>query len=179
MVFGNFAYSINSCHMSFAPGDRVHLPGLGTGVVREIRSGGRLAVEIRGRLIVVHGHALEPVAQDRRSAPSRGARAAAPAPAPSPSSSPSPSASASSSSARATAGTRSLDLHGRTVAEALDDLERFVNEALLEGCAAVRVIHGRSGGKVKTAVHAYLRKLSVVTSVRVDPANVGVTIVTF
>ena len=49
---------------------------------------------------------------------------------------------------------------------------------LLASASEVRVIHGRSGGRVKQAVHARLRELSV-RSVRLDPRNPGVTIVTF
>jgi DNA-nicking Smr family endonuclease len=36
-------------------------------------------------------------------------------------------------------------LHGKTVDEALADVERFVNDALLDGHGEVRVIHGRAG----------------------------------
>ena len=47
------------------------------------------------------------------------------------------------------------------------------------GARQIRVIHGRSGGRLKAAVHGYLRGLTAVKSFRVDPRNEGVTIVTF
>ena len=72
----------------------------------------------------------------------------------------------------------SLDLHGMTVEEAVTALDAFLNEALLAGHAEVRVIHGRSGGRLQAAVHARLKQLSVVHHSRLDPANPGVTIVT-
>lgn len=76
-------------------------------------------------------------------------------------------------------GGPSLDLHGKTVAEAVDALDRFVNDALLGDYDQVRVVHGISGGKVKAAVHQRLRQLPSIRSFRVDPLNQGVTIVTF
>src|SRR5213083_1168779 len=67
-----------------------------------------------------------------------------------------------------------LDLHGHTVEEAIAALDAFINDALLASASEVRVIHGRSGGRVKQAVHARLRELPV-RSVRLDPRNPGVT----
>ena len=65
-----------------------------------------------------------------------------------------------------------------TVEEAVAALDSFLNDALLAGHAEVRVIHGRSGGRLKAAVHARLKQLPVVRAARLDPANAGVTIVT-
>ena len=70
-----------------------------------------------------------------------------------------------------------IDLHGLTAAEAAEALDAFLNDALLAGLAEVRVIHGRSGGRLKAAVHQRLREISSVRTFRVDPANPGVTIV--
>jgi DNA mismatch repair protein MutS2 len=73
----------------------------------------------------------------------------------------------------------SLDLHGKTVEEAIAVLDAFVSDALLGGAAEVRIIHGRSGGKLKAAVHGRLRAITAVRSFRVDPQNEGVTIAVF
>jgi DNA mismatch repair protein MutS2 len=73
----------------------------------------------------------------------------------------------------------SLDLHGKTVAEAVDALDVFISDALLGDCDHVRVVHGIGGGKVKAAVHQRLRQLPSIRSFRVDPQNAGVTVVTF
>ncbi len=147
---------------TFAPGDRVHLAGLGTGTVREVRSGGRYVIDIKGRAVVVAGSQLE-LASD---APARSVKPAG--------------VDSSSQEPAGRAGTaRSIDLHGKTVDDALDALEVFVNDALLDGSDEVRVIHGRGGGRIRAAVHRYLRKLPAIASARLDPHNPGVTIVTF
>jgi dsDNA-specific endonuclease/ATPase MutS2 len=49
---------------------------------------------------------------------------------------------------------------------------------MLADVAEAQIIHGRSGGRLKAAVHARLKRLASVRSYRVDPANPGVTIVT-
>jgi DNA mismatch repair protein MutS2 len=147
--------------MLFAPGDRVHLTSIGTGVVREARNGGRYLIEIKGRTLVVEGSELQPAAPERQSR--RRSREKS-----------EPAAAASSDAA---GRSPSLDLHGHTIAEALEALDAFLNDALLEGRPEVRVIHGRSGGAVKAAVHKRLGQLPPVRSFRIDPRNPGVTIV--
>ncbi|CAN5439616.1 hypothetical protein BH23ACI1_BH23ACI1_33000 [soil metagenome] len=65
-----------------------------------------------------------------------------------------------------------------TALEAVDALDAFRNEAILEGHSELRVIHGRSGSRLRHTVHQRLRAIPAVHSFRVDPANPGVTIVT-
>jgi DNA mismatch repair protein MutS2 len=142
---------------TYTPGDRVHVATLGTGVVREVRNGGRYLIELKGRSMVVAGSQLEP-AQERRVLKLPPAKTSAPDRV-----DPTPS--------------RSLDLHGKTVLEAVDALDAFLNDALLDGCADVRVIHGRSGGTLKAAVHGRLAQVPSVRAFRVDPGNPGVTVV--
>jgi DNA mismatch repair protein MutS2 len=144
---------------TFVAGDRVHVATLGTGIVREVRNGGRYLIELKGRSMVVAGSQLEP-APERRAAKR-----------PPPKTSPAELAGVTSVPSRA------LDLHGKTVLEALDALDSFLNDALLEGVDDVRVIHGRSGGKLKAAVHGRLAELTSVRAFRVDPTNPGVTMV--
>ena len=145
----------------FAPGDRVHVAGLGTGIVREVRNGGRYLVEVKGRAMVVEGNQLEPAESPR------GRRVKPPA---EDANAPGPARGSSGSAP-------SLDLHGKTVIEAIDALDSFLNRALLDGTADVRVIHGRSGGALKAAVHRRLAELTSVRGFRLDPGNPGVTIV--
>lgn len=141
-------------------GDEVHVPGLGTGIVREIRNRGRFLVEIKGRAMVVDGTRLETAAAKSRT------RSVAP-----------PRSLTGDECAEPSS--RSIDLHGQTVDQAVDALDRFLNEALLAGCTEARVIHGRSGGRIKAAVHARLRELPAVRHFHVDAQNAGVTIVVF
>ena len=144
---------------TFVAGDRVHVAGLGTGIVRDARNGGRYLIELKGRSMVVAGSQLEP-APERRTAKQHPAAKQHP-----------------TKTTADPARSRSLDLHGKTVLEALDALDSFLNDALLEGVDDVRVIHGRSGGKLKAAVHGRLAELTSVRAFRVDPSNPGVTIV--
>ena len=152
--------------MRFEAGDGVHVAHFGKGIVREARNGGRYLVEIKGKPMVVREAEMSLV-----EAPPRARRPAARQP-PAGSGDAAPPDAGTSPYAAA-----SLDLHGRTAAEAEADLDAFLNDALLAGHAEVRVIHGRSGGRVRAAVHARLKQLSSVRGFRVDPRNEGVTVV--
>jgi DNA mismatch repair protein MutS2 len=140
----------------FQPGDRVHIATLGTGVVRDVRNGGRYVVELKGRTFVVAAAQMETAPDDRQRKPASGGLVPPEA-------------------ARPLVAT--LDLHGKTAMEAVESLDTFLNEALLTGLSEVRVIHGRSGGTLKAAVHARLAMLPPVRGFRLDPRNPGVTIV--
>jgi DNA mismatch repair protein MutS2 len=144
--------------MPFAVGDHVHVASLGKGTVREIRGGGRYLVEIKTRSLIVGERQLSPL-NPRKGNPENRATADPPA---LPFRSDAPG---------------SIDLHGMTTDEAEAALVAFISEAILAGHAEVRVIHGRSGGRLKAVVHARLRAISAVRSFRLDPANPGVTIV--
>ena len=150
--------------MAFAPGDEVHVAALGKGIVREVRNGARYLVELKGRSIVAGEGQLTAVS--RRKRPNTRGRTSG-------------QTSVASSSGTASHAATSLDLHGMTVEEAVAALDTLLNDALLAGHADVRVIHGRSGGRLKAAVHARLKQLPVVRAFRLDPANAGATIVTF
>jgi dsDNA-specific endonuclease/ATPase MutS2 len=71
-----------------------------------------------------------------------------------------------------------LDLHGFTVQEALATAERVLNRALLDDVSSLRIIHGRSSQRIRAALHRWLREIPTVRSFRIDPRNEGVTIVT-
>jgi DNA mismatch repair protein MutS2 len=147
--------------MPFVHGDHVLVESLGKGIVREIRRGALYVVEIKGRSLLVHERQLSSV--DSRSIKKKD-----------PIRTPAVADPQSRSYAAA-----SLDLHGMTTDEAVAALDRFLNDALLAGLAEVRVIHGRSGGRLKIAVHARLKRISAVRAFHVDPRNPGVTIVNF
>jgi DNA mismatch repair protein MutS2 len=148
--------------MRFAPGDHVQVAALGKGIVREARNGGRYVVEIKGRPVEVAGAQLVPAEPPRAS---RRAKVVAPV------------TQTAEVAGPAGAAARSIDLHGSTVDESVELLDAFLNDALLAGVAEVRIIHGRSGGRLKSAVHARLKVLPSVRHFRLDPRNPGVTIV--
>lgn len=70
-----------------------------------------------------------------------------------------------------------MDLHGLTVEEALGRAERALSEALLADLVELRLIHGRSGGRIRAALHQRLRQIPSVRAFGLDPRNEGVTIV--
>jgi len=148
--------------MTYIVGDAVQVAGLGKGTVRAVLNNGRFRVELKGRFLIATSAQL--TGAEATSPPRRAHRT---------------SASTKPREPRAAeppAKLRSIDLHGRTVPEATAEVQAFLNAALLEGEAGVRIVHGRSGGRIRAAVHAQLRVMSV-RSFRLDPQNPGVTIV--
>lgn len=74
-----------------------------------------------------------------------------------------------------------LDLRGKTAEEARTLVDDFINEALLLGQTNLEIIHGFGTGKVRQAVHDYLRKSNLVSSYRLGgpgEGGAGATIVT-
>ena len=51
-----------------------------------------------------------------------------------------------------------LDLHGQRAEEALENLDKFLSDALLSGFEEVLVYHGIGTGKLAFAVKEYLKK---------------------
>jgi len=148
--------------MRFDIGDHVLVRSLGKGIVREVRNGGRYLIEIKGRSLLVDERHLSPI-ENRKARPTSAAPEA-------------PSVPDLLTRAHAPG---SLDLHGMTTDEAVVALGTFLNDAILAGLPVVCVIHGRSGGRLKAAVHERLKVLPSIRAFRLDPANPGVTIVTF
>jgi DNA mismatch repair protein MutS2 len=75
-----------------------------------------------------------------------------------------------------------INLIGKTVDEALSDLDKYLDDAYLAHLPQVTIIHGRGTGALKNAVHAHLKKLKYVKSYRIGgfgEGDHGVTIVEF
>jgi DNA mismatch repair protein MutS2 len=66
-----------------------------------------------------------------------------------------------------------LNLIGQRVEEALDESDKFLDRALLEGKQAVRIIHGFGTGTLRKAVREHLRKHPAVKSWRPGAENEG------
>jgi len=148
----------------FSVGDDVQTP-LGKGLVREVRTNGRLLVDIGGRKVLVEGGAVKPLESSKSTRKKR-----PPAP---------PAVDHGDVAPGRHRPPAEIDLHGLSVDEALERAMAAINDTLLAGHARLRLIHGRSGGRIKAALHRHLRALPSVRGFRIDPANEGVTVVEF
>ena len=71
-----------------------------------------------------------------------------------------------------------LDLRGQTVEEALLEVDRFLDNAVLCGLERVTVIHGKGTGALRSAVHAHLKGHKQVKGFRLGVYGEGETGVT-
>lgn len=75
-----------------------------------------------------------------------------------------------------------INLLGRTVDEALAELDKYLDDAYLSHLPSVRIVHGKGTGALRSAVHNYLKKVSYVSSYRLaeyGEGDAGVTIAEF
>ena len=75
-----------------------------------------------------------------------------------------------------------LDLHGATVEEAIDMLDKYLDKAYLHGMPYVYIVHGKGTGALREAVFDYLRKSKIVAHFEtgsLSEGGTGTTIVYF
>ena len=75
-----------------------------------------------------------------------------------------------------------INLLGKTVDEALTELDKYLDDAYLAHLPSVRVVHGKGTGALRKGVHNYLRRLKYVSEFHLaefGEGDAGVTIVTF
>ena len=75
-----------------------------------------------------------------------------------------------------------INLLGKTVAEAIAELDKYLDDAYLSHLSSVRIVHGKGTGALRNAVHNYLKNVSYVSSYRLaeyGEGDAGVTIVEF
>ena len=73
-----------------------------------------------------------------------------------------------------------INLLGQTVDEALANLDKFLDDALLVHATTVRVVHGKGTGALRKAIHEHLRTLRYVKEYRLGEfgeGDAGVTVV--
>lgn len=67
-----------------------------------------------------------------------------------------------------------LNIIGKTVDEAIPEVDRFLNECFMACISPVRIIHGKGTGSLRRGVQDYLRTLNFVTEFHeADPSNGG------
>ncbi len=66
-----------------------------------------------------------------------------------------------------------INLIGRTVDEATDELEKYLDRAFLAGLPRVRVIHGHGAGILRRGVREYLKNHPHVAGIQEAPQNEG------
>lgn len=75
-----------------------------------------------------------------------------------------------------------INLLGKTVDEALSELDKYLDDAYLAHLPSVRIVHGKGTGALRKAVHGYLRKNRVIKNFRLGEfgeGDAGVTIAEF
>ncbi len=73
-----------------------------------------------------------------------------------------------------------INLLGKTVDEAVSELDKYLDDALLSHLGTVRVVHGKGTGALRKGIHEYLRRQKHVSSYRLGEfgeGDAGVTIV--
>jgi DNA mismatch repair protein MutS2 len=68
---------------------------------------------------------------------------------------------------------RELHLLGRTVDEAIDEIDRYLDRAVRTGWTEIRIIHGHGTGRLRNAVRAHLRTHPLASSHRAGGAGEG------
>ncbi len=75
-----------------------------------------------------------------------------------------------------------INLLGKTVDEALAELDKYLDDAYLSHLSTIRVVHGKGTGALRNAVQSHLKRVKYVKSYRLGEygeGDAGVTIVTF
>lgn len=73
-----------------------------------------------------------------------------------------------------------INLLGKTVDEAVSELDKYLDDALLSHLHTVRIVHGKGTGALRKGIHEYLRRQKHVKSYRLaefGEGDAGVTIV--
>lgn len=73
-----------------------------------------------------------------------------------------------------------LDLRGKTVEEALIELDKFIDNAVLNNLKSITILHGKGSGKLRAAVHKYLKENKYIKTFHLGSfgeGDTGVTVV--
>jgi DNA mismatch repair protein MutS2 len=140
-----------------AAGSRARLRGLSTEGVVAAFEGDMAWLDVKGKRLRVARADLEPLSSPRRVAPS-----------------PRPPVAPSTPSSASTGGpTREVNVIGRRLDEATDEVEKALDATLMAGDARLRVIHGHGTGRLRDGLREHLRTHPAVASIRQADAREG------
>ena len=74
-----------------------------------------------------------------------------------------------------------LDVRGQLPEEALDNVDKYLDDCMMAGVSEVSIVHGKGTGALRKAVHDILRRNKAVKSFRLGvygEGESGVTVVT-
>jgi len=66
-----------------------------------------------------------------------------------------------------------LNLIGKTTDEALPELEKYLDDAILAEADEVRIVHGKGSGALRAAVHRLLGRTRAVSEFHAAPPHLG------
>ena len=66
-----------------------------------------------------------------------------------------------------------INLLGKTVDEAVAELDKYLDDAYLAHLKTVRIVHGKGPGALRKGVHNYLKRQKHVESYRLGEFGVG------
>ena len=75
-----------------------------------------------------------------------------------------------------------INLLGKTVDEAVAELDKYLDDAYIAHLSPVRIVHGKGTGALRNGIHQYLRRQTHIKSFRLGAfgeGDAGVTIVEF
>lgn len=75
-----------------------------------------------------------------------------------------------------------IDVRGMRASEALEEVQDFIDDALMMGVGTVSILHGKGTGALKEEIRRYLRSVSAVERAadeHADRGGAGITVVTF
>ena len=75
-----------------------------------------------------------------------------------------------------------INLLGKTVDEAIAELDKYLDDAYLSHLSSVRIVHGKGTGALRAGIHNYLRRQKHVKSYHLaafGEGDAGVTIAEF
>ena len=73
--------------------------------------------------------------------------------------------------------TPEVNVRGMRVDEAIEEIDRFVDRAIVHGTSQLRIVHGIGTGRLMTAIRDHLSGAGYIKEIRKDERNSGVTIV--